>query len=245
MAHEGNVCLATAMTVTTETNELEAWTTQHWSRHEWFYMWSRGLDPRRIAAVCRVPYRKVYDYIRGRVTQKPELFGRRLVVHDQPALPRSGLVKRRSWEERCEELAEFRRRHGRFPHNYKQEESSLYSFLQYQRTRYRAGKLPEARGAFLNKQVPGWLTPRKRDRETALWQQRADELREFLTKHGRCPSYKIAKEPHEAALSTWLTAQRRSLRRGRLDEARTAHLEEVFHTCGQVATVLLPRARDL
>lgn len=218
------------MTVATETTDLEPWTPQHWSRHEWFYMWTQSLDPRRIAAVCRVPYRKVYDHIRGRVTQNPELFGRRLMVHDQPSLPPGGLSKRPSWVERCEELAEFRRRHGRFPHNYRQDESSLYSFLQYQRTLYRAGKLPGPREAFLNKHVPGWLTPRKKDRESALWQQRADELLEFVTKHGRYPSYKIAREPNEAVLSTWLTAQRRSLRQGRLEEARKARLDALLRS---------------
>lgn len=50
-------------------------------------MWTKGLDPWCIAVLCRVPYRKVYDHIRTRIAYTPELFGQRLMVHDQPALP--------------------------------------------------------------------------------------------------------------------------------------------------------------
>lgn len=66
MAQNPDSCLDTPMTGTTSTDpaEPETWTEQHWSRHEWFYMWTKGLDPR------------------------------------------GGSKKRRSWDQRCTELAE-------------------------------------------------------------------------------------------------------------------------------------------
>ncbi|MGW9405835.1 helicase associated domain-containing protein [Arthrobacter sp. NPDC055585] len=171
------------MTSTTFTDpaETETWTAQHWSRHEWFYMWTKGLDPRRIAIVCRVPYRKVYDHIRSTVLQNPALFGQRLMVHDRPALPRSGLKNRRSWDQRCTELAEFRLQHGRLPRSYIEGESSLYSFLQYQRRLHRTRQLSASRKAALDKDIPGWLTPPKTDRERALWALRGSWGIEFVS----------------------------------------------------------------
>ena len=87
--------------------ETENWEPQHWSRQEWFYMWTKGLDPRRIARICRVPYRKVYDHMRTRVNHNPALFGHRLMLHDHPQLPRGGLGKKKpTWQERVDELVD-------------------------------------------------------------------------------------------------------------------------------------------
>ena len=136
VAESSVFCLATAMTSTSTLDpaETESWTPQHWSRQEWFYMWTKGLDPWRIAVLCRVPYRKVYDHIRTRITYHSELFGQRLMVHDQPALPPGGLKKPKpTWEERAADLVDFRQVYGRFPRGYLEGESSLYSFLQSQR----------------------------------------------------------------------------------------------------------------
>ncbi|MDF2497138.1 MAG: helicase-associated [Arthrobacter koreensis] len=218
--------MGTAMTVTS-TNELSArrdTEPQHWSREEWFYMWTKGLDPWRIASLCRVPYRKVYDHIRSTVIQNPALFGQRLMVHDRPAVPRGGLNKRRSWEERCAELVNFRRQHGRLPRGYLDGESSLCSFLQYQREQYRAGKLPPSRKIRLDDQVPGWLTPPKAERERALWQQRVAELENFIRKHGRYPRYKYAVDQTEKVLAVWLQRQRQCARTGKLEPARESEL---------------------
>ncbi|MSS00413.1 hypothetical protein FYJ28_16540 [Arthrobacter sp. BL-252-APC-1A] len=209
--------------------ETENWTPQHWSRQEWFYMWTKGLDPRRIARICRVPYRKVYDHIRTRVNHNPALFGQRLMLHDHPQLPRGGLENRRpTWQERAAELADFCLIHGRFPRGYVEDESKLYSFLQHQRNRYRAGKLPASRASYLNEQISGWLTPRKRERETALWERRSAELEIFIRDHGRYPSYKTAKEPLERVLATWLTAQRNTHRQGKMDLGREGNLNELI-----------------
>ncbi len=187
-------------------------------------MWSKGLDPWRIAVLCRVPYRKVYDHIRSTVIQNPSLFGQRLMVHDRPALPRGGLRKRRSWRERCVELADFQRIYGRLPRGYLDGESSLYSFLQYQREQYRAGKLPESKKVYLDDQVPGWLTPPKAEREQALWQQRVTELEKFIRNHGRYPRYKQAVDDSEKVLAVWLQRQRQCSRTGNLGLLRERQL---------------------
>ena len=202
---------------------------QHWSRTEWFYMWTKGLDPWRIAVLCRVPYRKVYDHIRARVSYKPELFGQRLMLHDHPQLPPGGVKKPKiPWMERAEELADFGRVHGRFPRGYLDGESVLYSFLQYQRKQYRAGKLPSSKKSYLDEHVPGWLTPPKKEREDSLWTQRAGQLEAFIREHGRYPQYKTAEYPHEKVLAVWVTRQRHCKRLGNLDPARERRIHKSF-----------------
>lgn len=202
---------------------------QHWSREEWFYMWTRGLDPWRIAVVCRVPYRKVYNHIRNRVANKPELRGQRLMLHDHPQLPPGGLKKtppKVPWIDRAAELVLFKHINGRFPRGYLDDESSLYSFLQHQRNRYRAGRLAESRKSYLDEHVPGWLTPPKKDREEALWQQRMDQLEKFISRQGRYPQYKTALDPLEKTLSVWVYRQRYCRRIGQLQTSRQEQLDQ-------------------
>lgn len=221
--------LATSMpgTALDEPFSLQGDAPQHWSREEWFYMWTKGLDPRRIAALCRVPYRKVYDHIRTRIRHKPELFGQRLVLHDQPALPFGGLKRRAPWDKRYVELRDFVHEHGRFPRGYIEDESSLYSFLQYQRQQYRAGKLLETRKSQLDERVPGWLTRPKAERERDLWERRLTELTEFLRDHnGGFPQYESAAGASEKTLAVWIRWQRRCLRRGVMDQDRALRLNE-------------------
>jgi len=189
-------------------------------------MRTKGLDPRRIAKICRVPYRKVYDHIRTRVNHNPALFGQRLMLHDHPQLPRGGLGNRkRTWQERASELVEFRRVHGRFPRGYVQDESKPYTFLQYQREKCRAGKLPGDQRSYLDEHLSGWLTPPKHDREEELWGRRAGELERFVALHGRFPSYKTASEPLEKVLAVWVQRQRYCLRRGILVDTRQRQLD--------------------
>jgi hypothetical protein len=223
-------CLAASMTGSTdlEPSETESWTPQHWSRQEWFYMWTKGLDIWRIAVLCRVPYRKVYEHIRNRIAYHPELFGQRLMLHDHPQLPPGGLKKQKPkipWTERVQQLAEFKRAHGRFPRGYIKAEQQLYTFMQYQRQQYRAGKLPEPRKFFLDEHVSGWLTPPKREREEALWQQRAREMETFLRANRRYPQYKTAADSSERVLAVWLERQRHCLKRGKLEIHRESWLD--------------------
>lgn len=209
--------------------ETENWAPQHWSRQERLYMWTKGLDPRRIAKICRVPYRKVYDHIRTRVNHNPALFRQHIMLHDHPQLPSGALGNRRpTWEERAAALAEFQRTHGKFPCGYLEGESSLYSFLQHQRNQHRIGKLSTSRASYLNEHVPGWLTPRKQDREDSLRAQRAADLERFVGLTGRYPSYKKAKDPLEKVLATWMTRQRHCHRIGRLSTARIQRLETIL-----------------
>ena len=206
----------------------ESWALQHWSRQEWFYMWTKGLDPRRIAKICRVPYRKVYDHIRTRVNHNPALFGQRRMLHDHPQLPPGGLGnKKPTWQERVDEMVDFRRTHGRFPRGYVENESKLYKFLQYQREKHRRGKLSGDQKAYLDEQLPRWLTPPKEVREKELWGRRAAELEIFLQQHGRYPSYKVAKKPGERVLATWVIRQRQLQRHGQLDPDRLKKMDSI------------------
>jgi len=209
--------------------ETENWAPQHWSRQEWFYMWTQGLDPGRIAKICRVPYRKVYDHIRSRVNHNPALFGQRLMLHDHPRLPSGGLENRKpTWQERASELAEFRRTLGRFPRGYLEDETKLYQFLQYQREKIRRGKLPRDQKSYLDGHLTGWLTLPKHEREAALWEHRLSELAVYMRIHGTYPRYKSATGQTEKTLATWVTWQRRSHRRGSLKTNRKARLDEVL-----------------
>ena len=208
--------------------ETENWAPQHWSRQEWFYMWTKGLDPRRIAKICRVPYRKVYDHIRTRVNHNPALFGQRLMLHDHPQMPRWGLEKRKpTWQERAAELAEFRQTYGRFPRGYLEGEQKLYSFLQYQRQQCRSGTLLDGRKGYLDQNLPGWLTPPKAERERTLWEQRLDELEMFLQENRRLPRYKTARSSTEKILAVWITYQRRRARIGKLTVSREMKLNQI------------------
>lgn len=160
------------------------------------------------------------------------------MVHDRPALPRGGLKNRRSWDQRCTELAEFRLQHGRLPRSYIEGESSLYSFLQYQRRLRRTGQLFASRKSVLKNKVPGWLTPPKTEPERALWQQRLTELENFLSQTGRYPSYKKAVEPLEKILAVWLQRQRHCLRTGRMalyrQEKLNSKLPDWITHCSEV-----------
>ena len=191
-------------------------------------MWTKGLDPRRIAKLCRVPYRKVYDHIRTRVNHNPALFGQRLMLHDHPRLPPGGIGTRRpTWQERVAQLAQFQQTYGRFPRGYMDEEKSLYSFLQYQRERYRGGKLPRPQKSYLDEHLTGWLTLPKQEGENALWERRATELEKFLRYRDGYPSYKAASDPTERVLATWVTEQRRRHRMGKLSTLRKERLDEL------------------
>ena len=206
---------------------IESRAPQHWSREEWFYMWTRGLDPWRIAVLCRVPYRKVYDHIRTKIIYKPELFGQRLMLHDQPAWPPGGPRKKKiPWEERAAQVVHFRSSNGRFPRGYVDGESTLYSFLQHQRGQHRAGKLSDSKREYLDEHLPGWLTPPKAEREHALWEQRVTEMESFVREQGRYPRYKTGPEPLEKVLAVWMERQRHCLRVGLLDGMREQRLNE-------------------
>lgn len=189
-------------------------------------MWTKGLDIWRIAVLCRVPYRKVYEHIRNRIAYHPELFGARLMVHDQPALPPGGLKKPKpTWEERAADLVDSRQVYGRFPRGYIEAEQQLYTFMQYQRQQYRAGKLSETKKTALDEQLPGWLTLPKAERERALWQQRVSELEAFLREHGRYPRYKTAMDSSEKILAVWVERQRHCSRAGKLAKFRKTQLD--------------------
>ncbi|MBG6218200.1 hypothetical protein IWX75_002679 [Arthrobacter sp. CAN_A6] len=54
-------------------------------KQEWLFMYFRGIAVERIAVMCRADLRRVRYTIRVAEKRDPTLFGRRLVLHDQPA----------------------------------------------------------------------------------------------------------------------------------------------------------------
>ena len=193
-------------------------------------MWTKGLDPWRIAVLCRVPYRKVSTTISAPESlTTPNCSGSGSWSMISRPCRRAGLKKPKpTWEERAADLVDFRQVYGRFPRGYLEGESSLYSFLQSQRGRYRAGKLRESRKSHLDENLPGWLTLPKAEREHALWQQRLRELEKFLRQTERYPRYETAASSSEKVLAVWITHQRKQLRSGELSEPREKKLQKAI-----------------
>lgn len=200
---------------------------QHRSREEWLYLYMRGLEPARIAQLCRVPKRTIETHLRTRLRNDPGLFGWRLMLHDRPALPpASWRSPRPRWDELADRLEALYRAFGRMPRAYSKDkaERTLANFLARQREEHRAGTLDPDRKERLDR-IPGWLTPPKQERENRLWEQRLGELAEFVAGKGRMPYFTSVKEPQEKVLATWVTRQRHLLRTGDLSAWRTSALE--------------------
>lgn len=127
-----------------------------------------------------------------------------------------GGVAERNWEESLARTAAYVASHGKNPAqtNPDPEVSRLAFWLRDQRMRDIA---PERRAA-LDAAVPGWRGSHPGHR---AWADSLDELREFVTKHGRLP--RLSADDGETRLRTWLHDQRR-----RADDAQRARLDEVW-----------------
>lgn len=190
-------------------------------------MYLKGLEPARIAELCRVPKRTIEAGLRTRLKNDPGLFGRRLMLHDRPALPpTSRRLPRPGWDRLAEDLEAFHQKHGRLPRAYAEEKSerTLAHFLAQQRQNHRAGMLGPARRRRLDR-IPGWPTPPKAERAAMLWEQRLGELREFVDREGRMPYFASAEEEQEKVLATWVTRQRHLHKTGSLPAPRKSALE--------------------
>lgn len=125
--------------------------------------------------------------------------------------------RRTVWEHTYAQIHPIATDLGRLPRLSDGVEPRLVNWIANQR---RAQKLrPEQRA--LLEQLPGWSWDPKQD----AWLERAEELRGFITTHGRPPR---EREATESALAHWLSRQLVADRNGRLSADRRTVLDYVL-----------------
>jgi hypothetical protein len=190
------------------------------SREEWVLMYSLGLSPERIAVLCRTDSGRVRRALESRDRRDPVFFGRRIVLHNQPSLP-----KRRpllTWQQKYENLRWFVDTVGRLPrHNGSTWERQCHGFLYLQRREHRGGRLSSEQVRLLDNIVGWYSSPRAPDH----WQQRLDDYLSFIKQHGRRPRVESPVGTRERSLMIWVMSQRKRLRAGTMPKERAAMLD--------------------
>lgn len=193
-------------------------------------MYVRGLSLRQISRLCRVKYEKVRLHIRTQERRDPTLFGRRLLLHDQPALPpeswRSAVV-RPSWDDRYTELSDLITRTGRFPKQLSDDpaERRLYKWVRWQRTRHTRGQLTPDQADRLD-QLGNWQGSALGNRDTH-WRTIHAQLLQFIQDAGRMPHRQHEDATGlEATLDVWIQTQRAKARAGTLTPDRRDTLDQ-------------------
>ncbi|MCC3299460.1 helicase associated domain-containing protein [Arthrobacter caoxuetaonis] len=96
------------------------------------------------------------------------------------------------------------------------------TWLGTQRRAAASGKLAPERRRALQDAFGGWLeTPPRR---MATWDERADDVTDFVDLHGRLPS--LTGRDDEVSLARWLTHQRAKARAGKLASSRMNRLDK-------------------
>ena len=131
---------------------------------------------------------------------------------DRPKTPRS------QWWERYDRIAYHAERLGRLPRLSDGVEARDVRWPAAQR---RATRLTSAQRAALAA-LPGWSDNPRAD----TWEERADELRRFITTHHRAPRVR-GDLPGESALAHWLSRQVVAAADGALDADRLRALRYV------------------
>jgi hypothetical protein len=151
---------------------------------------------------------------------------------------RSRKLQPENWQERFEELLQFRQKHGHFlvPNSFPPNQQ-LAQWVKRQRYQYKLkhsghhSTLSNDREALLNSVGFVW------DSHATLWFQRFQDLKNFQMVHGHCnvpPNY------HDASLGLWAKHQRRQFRLARknLDSTLT---EERFNALNSIGFDWNPR----
>ncbi|WP_026531552.1 helicase associated domain-containing protein [Arthrobacter sp. H41] len=197
------------------------------NKQEWLFMYSRGIPVERIAATCRADLRRVRYTIRAAEKRDPALFGRRLILHDQPA-PRLTSTLKELWWDHSARLLGFYRQQGRLPVQNPRDadELWLYGWLYRQRKAYRAGQLTTDQLAVLAKL--GEWQGQARGTRSEHWNRRLSGLIEFVVEHGVLPRYRPDRPIEERVLAVWVSKQRALMSAGKLDETRRSRLHKEF-----------------
>ncbi|MHA7142949.1 helicase associated domain-containing protein [Arthrobacter sp. Sr33] len=202
------------------------------SAAEWRLMYLRGMSSEQIAHHCRVPLKRVRRVILTFQRTRPELAGKRLMLHDQPSLPsaadRARKPPRPSWEKRLQEVRTFYRRRRRMPRALSKDpaEKRMAEWVAGQRRQIRRGTMAEERRAALQDAFGDWVGPPRAEAHVQLWAQRLDEVAAFQAAEGHLPRFRRGEDRHENILSTWVTTQPGLHRDGTLDPDRHRRLDE-------------------
>lgn len=121
-----------------------------------------------------------------------------------------------AWSSRYQELVSVVAKLGRLPRCSDDCDAALLTWIANQR---RAPFLADERQRMLE-DLQGW----KWDPRDVQWQQRAEELRGFVTTEKRSPRVRNA-HAEERALAHWVSRQRVARDEGRLSEERVAMLD--------------------
>lgn len=126
-----------------------------------------------------------------------------------------GLTK--TWEERLDELEEYRCQHGNC--NVPTNGGSLGIWVNTQRQMFRKNRLSEDRITILTDMGFAWGT--SRGEKTKTWGERYSDLKAFQTKHGHC------NVPRQKGLGVWVNNQRFLQRKGKLTDEQVLLLDKI------------------
>jgi len=127
-----------------------------------------------------------------------------------------------SWFSAYEEVKKIAERLGKFPAK-KDMPPELASWVQAQRSKFRSGILEEERAQLLLA-----LGCKMKINETAKWEDRFEQLNEFIAQNGRFPeNADTFNNSSVKTLLTWVNSQRKAHLNGKLSEEKTKKLEDI------------------
>lgn len=188
---------------------------------EWVLMYRGGLPGRRIAELDDAPATTVSYHLRLARAADPEL--RR--AHEKATRSRARVTARGL--ERMQELITMVQDTGRYPSRDAEStsERTLALWLRRRRGDARAGTLVPAFREGLAV-LPGWEGKPRVEADEKRWHQRLAELKAYRAAGNDWPRHKAVITGQEHELGVWLHSQRFKQRRGQLDPAKTAALDE-------------------
>lgn len=189
---------------------------------EWVLMYRRGLSRGKIAELTGTPLRTVGYHLTVARKLDPELPGQ----HEEAAGKIAKRVTGPSLE-RMAQLIVWVQRNGRYPSTKAaaKTERGLAAWLIRRRKEAREGTLsPEFRDGLIA--LPDWQDMRRVSSDEARWQERLTALAEYRQSGQDWPRHKVNIEDPEHDLGVWLHTQRYKARRGELEPAKTATLDD-------------------
>ncbi|MBQ7674695.1 MAG: Helicase associated domain protein [Alphaproteobacteria bacterium] len=127
-----------------------------------------------------------------------------------------------SWFSAYEEVKKIAERLGKFPSK-KDMPPELASWVQSQRSKFRSGILEEERAQLLIS-----LGCKMKINDTAKWEDRLGQLKDFVAQNGRFPENADSFNNSELKiLLTWINSQRKSYFKGTLSEDKKKMLEDI------------------
>lgn len=200
-------------------------------RHpEWIIMHLNGVTPAQIAALVHQEPPRVRDYLGAFARSHPELFARRLMLHDRPQpRPATAVDRDREWKHRLHQVMAFQLQHGRRPQHAATEEPEMLlgQWITFQRSDARLGQLAGHRIRWMEENVPDWRTCDRDLAAAKAWHQQLTKVQSHLHRTGEWPRA-WNRPKNERRLATWLQRQRRLDRNGNLPAERSNALNQTL-----------------